>query len=171
MISVGDFSGAPGAGDLEERIARLEDLEAIRNLKARYAQYCDANYDPDGIASLFVEDGVWETSQPESSYRSREEIRAFFTEVSKTFIWALHFMICPVIELASDRRSATATWYMLGPMTMQDAGKEPDAVLTTGIYDDAMVKTDEGWRFSKMRINIEQMSNLDEGWVRQRFRP
>jgi hypothetical protein len=39
----------------------LEDAEAIRNLKARYAGLCDNQYDADGIASLFTEDAVWET--------------------------------------------------------------------------------------------------------------
>lgn len=37
---------------------QLEDIEAIKTLKARYGYYCDDNYDPDGISSLFVENGV-----------------------------------------------------------------------------------------------------------------
>ena len=43
------------ADALEKRIRRLEDIEAIKALKARYCGFCDANYDPEGIASLFVE--------------------------------------------------------------------------------------------------------------------
>ena len=43
---------------IEQRLRALEDAEAIRNLKARYAAYCDAQYDCDGIAALFTEDGV-----------------------------------------------------------------------------------------------------------------
>ena len=45
---------------LEERVQRLEDVEAIKVLKAEYCAYCDDHYDPDGIASLFVEHGVWD---------------------------------------------------------------------------------------------------------------
>ena len=41
---------------LERRLQALEDAEAIRNLKARYAALCDAQYDADGIAMLFTED-------------------------------------------------------------------------------------------------------------------
>lgn len=44
---------------IEERLARLEDIEAIRTLKARYAEFLDNRYDPEGIAGLFVEDGRW----------------------------------------------------------------------------------------------------------------
>jgi ketosteroid isomerase-like protein len=39
----------------------LEDAAAIRNLKARYAALCDAQYDADGIAMLFTEDALWES--------------------------------------------------------------------------------------------------------------
>jgi hypothetical protein len=38
---------------------QLEDIEEIKILKARYGYYCDDSYDPNGISSLFVEDGVW----------------------------------------------------------------------------------------------------------------
>src|ERR1700732_2629561 len=44
---------------LERRLQALEDAEAIRNLKARYAALCDAQYDADGIAMLFTEDALW----------------------------------------------------------------------------------------------------------------
>lgn len=45
---------------IERRLQVLEDAEAIRNLKARYAALCDNQYDADGIAALFTEDAVWE---------------------------------------------------------------------------------------------------------------
>ena len=41
--------------DLEARVRRLEDIEAIKQLKARYCALCDAGYDADGIAPLFTE--------------------------------------------------------------------------------------------------------------------
>ena len=43
---------------LERRLQALEDAEAIRNLEARYAALCDAQYDADGIAMLFTEDAL-----------------------------------------------------------------------------------------------------------------
>ena len=45
---------------IEGRLQVLEDGEAIRNLKARYAALCDNQYDAEGIASLLTEDAVWE---------------------------------------------------------------------------------------------------------------
>ena len=46
---------------LERRLQVLEDAEAIRNLKARYAALCDQQYDADRIALLFTEDALWES--------------------------------------------------------------------------------------------------------------
>ena len=46
--------------ELAARITRLEDLEAIKQLKARYCEICDDDHNPDRITSVFAEDGVWE---------------------------------------------------------------------------------------------------------------
>ena len=63
--------------ELENRVRALEDADAIRNLKARYAAYCDDNYNPDKIAELFVEDAVWESGSL-GQFEGREAIREFF---------------------------------------------------------------------------------------------
>jgi hypothetical protein len=47
-------------GELEKRITVLEDIEAIKKLKARYCAICDDDHNPDRISSVFVEDGIWE---------------------------------------------------------------------------------------------------------------
>jgi hypothetical protein len=38
---------------IERRLQVLEDAEAIRNLKARYAALCDNQYDADGVPSTW----------------------------------------------------------------------------------------------------------------------
>ena len=48
--------------ELEKRITRLEDIEAIKQLKARYCEICDDMHNPDRVASVFVEDGIWESA-------------------------------------------------------------------------------------------------------------
>ena len=61
---------------MERRLQALEDAEAIRNLKARYAALCDDQYDADGIAALFTEDVLWE-SPALGRFEGREAIRGF----------------------------------------------------------------------------------------------
>ena len=46
--------------ELARKVQMLDDLEAIKRLKHQYCAYCDDNYNPDGIADLFVEDAVWD---------------------------------------------------------------------------------------------------------------
>ena len=75
--------------ELENRVRTLEDTDAIRNLKARYAELCDDNYDPDGLAALFVEDAVWESGSL-GRFEGREAIRDFFRGASKIFTFAIH---------------------------------------------------------------------------------
>jgi hypothetical protein len=46
--------------DLERRVRALEDIEAIKQLKYRYADACDRGYDANALADLFTEDAVWD---------------------------------------------------------------------------------------------------------------
>ena len=46
--------------DLEERLARVESIERIRFLKARYCDLCDDGYDADALCELFTEDAIWD---------------------------------------------------------------------------------------------------------------
>ena len=90
---------------IERRLHLLEDTEAIRNLKARYAALCDNQYDADGIASLFTEDAVWE-SPALGRFEGREAIRNFFTEASGIFSFAIHYSLNGHIEVDGDTARA-----------------------------------------------------------------
>ena len=74
---------------LERRVQRLEDLEAIRDLKARYAAACDNGYDADTLAAMFTEDAVWDGATL-GRHVGREAIRAFFQGSSSRISFARH---------------------------------------------------------------------------------
>jgi hypothetical protein len=166
-----DFSGRRTDEPLEERVGRLEDLEAIKNLKHQYARYCDSGYDANGFASLFVEDGIWD-SNAFGVYRGRDEIFDFIAGLREEILWALHYMVNPIIDIADDGLSARGTWILLEPATMGglDGSSERDAVVITANYEDEFVKVDGEWRFKKVKAHFHQVSNLDQGWVKQPFR-
>ena len=90
----------------------LEDAEAIRNLKARYAALCDQQYDADGIAMLFTEDALWE-SPGLGRFEGREAIRNFFRGASEIFSFAIHYSLNGEIEVDGD--TARARWYLFMP--------------------------------------------------------
>lgn len=158
---------------LEARISRLEDAEAIRDLKLTYARFCDSGYDADGILGLFdsTESISWE-SDVFGHHHGPDSIRSFFENVSSEILWAVHLMLNPIVRVSPDGRTATGSWYLLELATMvaRHPQAPPDAVIMSGKYDDRFVKRDGVWRFQRIEIDFQQVSNLDRGWVEQRFR-
>ena len=47
---------------LEQRVRVLEDIEAIRALKARYCAACDDDHNEAKLGPLFAEDATWEAT-------------------------------------------------------------------------------------------------------------
>src|SRR5262245_8018917 len=119
---------------LERRIRRLEDLEEIKQLKARYAAYCDANYDADALAALFTADAVWDGAVVGRS-EGREAIRQFFRGSSQRISFAIHNILSPIIEVTGD--TATGTWYLLQTCTYTNGNQ---AVLGAATYYDHYVR-------------------------------
>ena len=157
---------------LEERITRLEDVEAIKHLKFEYARWCDDGYQGEGVGALFVDDGVWTSPQGWGTYHGPDEIAGFVTAQQPVMKWAHHALFNPVVTISDDGASATATWnsIILVTMVRTDAPDEQDAVIISGGYEDELVKVDGTWKFKLMSSIVHYVSNLDEGWVKQPLR-
>jgi uncharacterized protein (TIGR02246 family) len=156
---------------LEQRLARLEDIEAIKQLKYQYTGYCDNHYNPEGIASLFTPDGHWIVSGVGGEATGHEEIKKLFSAMAKDIIWALHYAIAPEIEVAPDGNSATGKFYLLCLCTIIGSNdrSQKDAVILTGNYVDQFVKIDGRWYFKELSGVLHQASPWTEGWVRQQW--
>jgi ketosteroid isomerase-like protein len=148
---------------LERRIRRLEDLEEIKQLKARYAAYCDANYDADALAELFTADAVWDGGILGRS-EGREAIRQFFRGSSQRISFAIHNMLNPIIDVTGD--TATGTWYLLQTCTYTNGNQ---AVLGAATYYDRYVREHGVWKFRHVRIESHFWTPLEEGWARTQF--
>jgi len=105
---------------LEQRVQVLEDINAIRHLKARYAAYCDDQYNPEGLAALFTEDAVWE-SQGLGRFAGRDAIREFFRGASQLFTFAIHYSLNGQIDVQGD--TARAQWYLFMPCTLGEGNR------------------------------------------------
>ena len=165
-----DFRGRRTGKPIEERIARLEDIESIRQLKHQYAGFCDNGYDADGMASLFTEDAVWESNKF-GTYKGREAIHGFIKDVGKQILFALHYMDNALIEVAPDGQSARGSWILFEPATMtREDSDEKDSVLITATYDDEFVKIRGEWRLKHVKADFKTVANLQEGWHRRAYR-
>src|SRR3546814_18502163 len=100
--------------ELEKRITRMEDIEAIKQLKALYCEICDDMHNPDRIGDLFAEDGIWESPEFGKAV-GHAEIRELFRNFQKMLSFSQHKLMNPRIPV--DGKRATGTWYILGPWT------------------------------------------------------
>ncbi|MBC8549533.1 MAG: nuclear transport factor 2 family protein [Nitrospira sp.] len=104
--------------DLEQRITRLEDIEAIKQLKARYCEICDDMHNPDRITSVFAVDAIWECPDFGKA-EGHDAIRELFQGFRKMFSFSQHNVMNPIIEVTGDR--ATGTWNTMGPWQIPKA--------------------------------------------------
>jgi ketosteroid isomerase-like protein len=131
--------------ELEKRVTRLEDIEAIKQLKVRYAHICDDLHNPDAINSVYAEDGIWES--PDFGVATgHAEIKKLFTKFRGMFAFSQHNMINPLIEVNGDY--ATGIWYIMGPWNATDGGSKWFFLR----YDDEYVKINGEWKYKHLRL-------------------
>jgi len=155
-------------GGLEARVGRLEAIEAIRELKARYADVCDTGYDPVRMRPFFTEEPVVHHYDTFGYSQGVDAVCEFFAGISSTITWALHYMIAPAVDVDEDLVNAQGSWYLWQPCTIVTADG-PRAVLITGRYSDRFRRENGQWLFSEIAIDAQTATPLDEGWVKTRF--
>ena len=138
---------------LEERITRLEDIEAIKQLKARYAEICDDMHNPERITSVFAEDAIWESPDFGKAV-GHAEIKALFTRFQQMFSFSQHNMMNPIIEVNGNR--ATGIWYIMGPWTYTKTGEQKWFALR---YDDDYVKINGQWKYAHLRARMRMVAD------------
>ena len=148
---------------MERRLQALEDAEAIRNLKARYAALCDNQYDADGIAMLFTEDALWE-SPGLGRFEGREAIRGFFRGASGIFSFAIHYSLNGHIEVDGD--TARARWYLFMPCTLAAGNR---AMWRAGIDHETYARVAGAWMSVDKRSEPLMSVPFETGWATARF--
>lgn len=155
----------------DERLERLESEREIRAVVHRYAELCDAAYDPDGLADLFTEDATWSSRTRDGSvdfgrYEGREAIRTFFAGASKDLgPMTLHYLLAPRVELAEDGVSATGVCYLLAILDQRPASSAPgstdrERVLLGGVYSHRFSRIDGRWLISRSVCDLSLEETL-----------
>lgn len=148
---------------LDERIRRLEDIEALKQLKSLYAGYCDDDYDAEKLASLFTSDAVWDGG-PLGRCEGRDSIRAYFGAAPRALPFAIHHVMNPVITVDGDR--ATGKWHLWQPC-IHAAGST--ALWIAGRYADEYRRENGVWKFAKVTFRLTMMSPYEAGWSKVRM--
>lgn len=157
---------------LEQRIARLEALEAVKILIAGFARGADAGCDPGLLRPLFTDDARFDIDRFGSMEGGDEIAAQMHRNTDRGFNWTVHYLTTPVIELADDLESGRCFFYLWEVATHPTAEEGDKAYWIGGWYDAELECVADGsWRFSHLRLTIKLMSPYGEGWqpVPERF--
>ncbi|WP_306391925.1 nuclear transport factor 2 family protein [Telluria beijingensis] len=158
--------------DLEQRLARLEAAEAIRQLKARYARLADAKYGSDyrrqpapvmleiarAQADCFAEDARWDGGPGfGASLVGRAALADWFAR--SPWCWALHYYTSPEIAVEGER--AHASW-RLWQIALRDPGGQA-LLLAAVTHEDYARQPDGNWLCTQMRFEQTQMLPVGAG--------
>ncbi len=155
--------------ELLVRVEAGEAVQAIQNLKARYAQLVDERYvrgkiAPDEkvaavaeqIAALFTADGVWDGGPALGVSTGRDEIAARMRAPTLLFSW--HFFLKPQIYVEGER--ARARWDILSPCTTKDG--RPHWMV--GFEDDEYARVGGEWLHTRMKLTSVFLAPHETGW-------
>ena len=156
------FGGARPEVSLEKRVSDLEDVAALNRMITAYTSYCDP-YNAEGFASLFAEDGVWESGHY-GVKTGRDEIRDFIAGIDSEIIWACHHITNSDVQISEDGQSAIGIWYLL---VMEDFREEDGSVsgyLATADYHNTFVKKDGTWYLQHCNPQTKSETKMPTTW-------
>jgi len=147
-----------------ERVARLEDTDAVENLQAMFGFYFDKGLWGEA-ASLFARSGSFEYGQS-GVYIGPERIRRamllFGPEGLGRGYLNNHMMLQPVISVAADGRTAKGRFQ--GPVQLAEPGQ--NGIWGVGIYENEYVKEGGTWKIAKLHFYPTAFTDYDRGWAR-----
>ena len=141
-IVVGLMSVASGASAQSGKLTADDYLE-IQQLYAQYAHTLDLG-DAEGWADTFTPDGVFGNSKGRAELVKFAE--GFYNRGGSARHWNSQVLITPTAE------GADGSCYLL----LVDTSSQPASITVSGIYQDKIVKTPNGWRFKTRVATIER---------------
>jgi SnoaL-like domain len=156
---------------LDTRLQYLEDIEAIKHLKARAGRLADQKYTPDHHkrpqeevdeiawqqARLFAPDGEVMLG-PGKFARGHQALFENFRH--RPWRFALHMYYCPIIDHHGDRASGQWVFWCLATDETTNA-----PLHVAGYIQDEYVKLDGNWLFQSTRLNARLSTGFGEPWT------
>jgi uncharacterized protein (TIGR02246 family) len=125
----------------------MDDLEAIRQLKARYCRTMDTK-DWDGMRQVFADDVTMDTTDSGGNVMTgADDFMAFLRETLQDVV-TVHHVHTPEMELTSPT-TASAIWAMEDMLRWPDGGGDMHGY---GHYHETYVKIDGAWRIQSSTL-------------------
>lgn len=141
---------------MDQRLQRLEDIEAIRQLKARYLNACDLK-DAQTILGCFAPGRVEIDYGHVGAFDTRESFVDLFVQAANfPFILDLHHGANAEIRWQSPS-AAEGRW----SFDYRNVNTEARTItLASGLYDDVYVKLDGRWCMRASRVTYNSAVHL-----------
>lgn len=130
-----------------------------RKLKADVREHLEgysgtaARLDIEEFMTLFTDDavmhGILEMFGQTGPLMGKEALRGFFSQAFSGLTWLVQLNSITNIEIGKDGDTATAS---LG--VQEHAGDANGSIIMLGRYDDKLVLTDDGWKFTERRLTV-----------------
>ncbi|MBN1191416.1 MAG: nuclear transport factor 2 family protein [Dehalococcoidales bacterium] len=153
--------------ELENQVARLKDLEAIRRLQKAYGYYLE-HWMQDEIVDLFADCPDVTLSLFAGIYTGKESIRRYFNgedpDDNPEFLHQV-MQLSDIIDIAEDGQTAEGRWYGFGSVAFP-SGKGVRPASFSGVYACEYIKEQGTWKIKKLKWNPIYMVSPSEGWVK-----
>ena len=159
LLVVGVYPATAASGKsktTEQRIQRLEDIRAIKNLMGRYIQFVFA-YEGNRVISMFAMDepdvritrpeGVWEGKESVTEYLMAQDKSTNPTE-GEMYDYPL---ASPLIQVAGDGQTAKVLWDVPGIEGRKDANDKALGYFNYFKYAVDFKKVNGEWKFWHIR--------------------
>jgi SnoaL-like domain len=151
----------------EARLQNIEDIEAISRLTRAYGYYVDKNL-WDQVVELFAEDSTAELDQRGIFVGKKGVRRMFLERMGRGQIGMVrgrlfnHFQLQEIVTVAPDGQTAQARFRTFAQVAGFGSVKQ---AWNEGIYENAYVKENGVWKFSKLKFWGTYYTPYDQGWV------
>lgn len=152
LVLGGVVHTASSGATTEERLRRMEDVEAIRSLLVHYGRALDKR-DFNAYGQLFAKDGSWKggmgsATGPEAIAKM---VQAGFSRMSpELYTDSNHVMTSMDIEVNGDTAQAWSRWLWV---VKSPEGKP--RVERAGHYEDTLVRESGRWKFKQRQAFTE----------------
>jgi ketosteroid isomerase-like protein len=144
LLSLSSVADHHGGGQHGGGLTPADYME-IEQLYATYNWAIDTG-DAQAWADTFVEDGQFQ------NFKGEEQLKGFIDRWVNSMNGLTRKHWNSNLHITGDGKTAQGKVYLL----LVDKSVQPPAIISSASYADELVKTDQGWRFSKRSVNSDR---------------
>ncbi len=151
--------------DQAQRLARLEDIEAIKRLQKAYGYYVEHMMHAE-IIDCFADSSEVALDWLEGQWLGKEGVRRYFSrrgDAPEPFFQHQVMQIAGIVDIEPDGIRAKGRWYAFGGIFMEREGKVRRSFVS-GIYEMVYIRENGVWKILKIKWIIPYAARIAEGW-------